>query len=599
MGIWRQRRVARPTEGLCGRALGGRATALLILAMSASLPAAERPPKVRTLEVEGCEVLSERHVKSVMRSRPGLFGKPEYRPRKLASDLEAVLAEYEAEGYLEARILDRQVAITEDGEAADIRIVVEEGAQTVLGSISIAGTERTTRDEVYSLLRVTEGKPFRQRYLLRDRARVQRLYAERGMIDTYIGYRAVVDSPTVASVSYSVTEGPPVRVGDIAIEGLGKTRPHIVRRELKLWSGDLYRQSALERSQTSVFSTGLFRSVLVEPAARAEGDSTSRDLRVAVRERQTGSLDAGVGYGTSERFRAALSLSQTNWLGRALRIGASARVSRLVRRGEVAFTNPRLLSNPLTLDWRGYYEWERNPGAGFRTQRVGTEPVLSYALRNRWVGVVAYRLEEVELFQEDILLTEPARTTSLVGVGTRRDSRDNPLDARQGHLVRARLEYAGGLLGGDNDFRRVTTDLSIFRPQGRAVLAAHVQASHIAARDTAEVVEYERFYLGGDRSVRGYGRGEIGAERIGHVALSSQLEVRLPLGTHVWALFLDSGQVWEAIGDAELGDLELGYGTGLRYGSRFGLLRLDVALSGRDGDLADRLYFYFGVGQAF
>jgi len=587
---------SRTPTGLTGASL---VLALLVGLFAAPVGAADKTPRVAQLEIEGCDALSARALKGLMQSRPRFWRKPEYRPRTLASDLEAILGAYESQGYLDARIASREVELVDGGGKARIRVTVEEGPRTRIGSLRIEGASRVSRDEVHGLLRATQGQPFRQRQLLSDRARVQRLYAERGMIDTYIGYRAVVDSPTVASVSYDIHEGPPVRVGEIVFEGLDKTRPHIVRRELKLWPGDLYRHSALERSQTAVFSTGLFRSVLVEPAPAAEGDATRRDLRVAVRERRTGAVDAGVGYGTSERLRAALSVSQTNWLGRALRLGASTRASRLMRRGEVAFTNPRLLSQPYTLDWRAYYEWERNPEAQFRTQRVGTEPVLSYTLDNGWVGEAVYQFETVELFQEDIYLEEPARTTSLVGVGTRRDSRDNPLDARYGHLIRGRVEYAGGFLGGDNSFRRITTDVSFFHPWGRTVLAAHVQASHIAARDTAEVVEYERFYLGGDRSVRGYARGAIGAERIGHVAFSSQLEARLPLGKHVWALFADSGQVWEKVGVAGISDLEHGYGTGLRLNTRFGLLRLDLALSDRDESLRDRLFFYFGVGQSF
>lgn len=573
--------------------------AVALLGFQTPGAAVEKPPRVVSLEIEGCEAVSEGRLKSVMQTRPGLRRRPEYRPRKLASDLEAILALYESEGYLDARIAARDVELVDEGKGARILLAVDEGPRTRVGALDIAGAEQLTRDEVYGALRVTVGEPFRQRSLLQDRARVLRLYAERGMIGTYIGYRAVVDSPTVASVTYTIDEGPPVRVGDILLEGLGKTRPHIVRRELKLWPGDLFRQSALERSQTAVFSTGLFRSVLVEPAPADGGDSTRRDLRVVVRERKAGALDAGLGYGTSERFRAVVSVSQTNWLGRALRIGASARASRLVRRGEVAFTDPKLLGNPFALDWRGFYEWERNPGAGFRTRRVGTEPVLSYTLRNSWVGEVVYRLERVGLTQGNAELAEPARVSSLAGVGTRRDTRDNPLDTRTGHLVRARMEYAGGLLGGDNDFRRITTDFSHFQRCGRAVLAAHIQASQIAASDTAEVVQYERFYLGGDRSVRGYDQGEIGADRVGNVAFSSQLEARLPLGSHVWVLFLDSGQVWERTGEARFADLVHGFGTGLRFTTRIGLLRLDVALADRSDPVVDRLHFYLGVGQAF
>ncbi|MFH1569648.1 MAG: BamA/TamA family outer membrane protein [Gemmatimonadota bacterium] len=581
----------------------GRRRALACLAalvLAAPAVGLERPPRIRELQLEGCQHLRPRRVRAAMQSRPRLWRKPEYRPRQLGADLEAVLALYASEGYLDARIAAREVTLSADGRRARIRVAIEEGPRTRVGEVSVEGAEQITADEIRSQLRVHEGAPFRTRLLFQDRTRAQRLYAERGMIGTRIEYRAVVDSSAVATVSYRIAEGPPVRVGRLVLEGLEKTRPHIVRRELKLWPGDLYRYSALQRSQTGVFSTGLFRSVVVEPVpADSSGEPGARDLRVAVRERPAGALDAGLGYGTSEGFRTVVSVSQSNWLGRALRLGASARASRLVRRAEAAFTNPRLLGNPFALDCRTFYAWERNPEAGFRTQRVGTESVLSYSLLNRWVGEGSYRLEEVELLQEDVRLAQPALTTSLLGVGARRDTRDDALDPRTGHLVRLRLEYAGGWLRGDNDFRRVSAELLHFQTAGPAVLAVHLQGSQIVAADTAEVVQYERFYLGGDRSVRGYGRGEIGADRVGHLALSWQLEARLLTGAHAWVLFLDSGQVWQRAREVSRRDLRYGYGAGFRYSSRFGLLRLDAALAHRDVALVHRLSVYFGVGQAF
>ncbi|MDA0337064.1 MAG: BamA/TamA family outer membrane protein, partial [bacterium] len=94
--------------------------------------------------------------------------------------------------------------------------------------------------------------------------------------------------------------------------------------------------------------------------------------------------------------------------------------------------------------------------------------------------------------------------------------------------------------------------------------------------------------------------GEIGADRVGELAFNVQLELRLPALGHGLVLFHDAGQVWTKAADVDIpGELRRASGAGVRYNSRFGLLRLDVAVADRSGDAAARFALYFGVGQAF
>ena len=168
-------------------------------------------------------------------------------------------------------------------------------------------------------------------------------------------------------------------------------------------------------------------------------------------------------------------------------------------------------------------------------------------------------------------------------------------------MLRLRADVAGGPLGGASDFNRSTVELLHFRPVWFAIAAIHAQASGIdASGANGRVATYDQFFLGGDRSVRGYGRGEIGADRVGELAFNMQLELRLPVFSHGLVLFHDAGQVWTEAADVDLpGDLRGAHGAGLRYDSRFGMLRLDVALAQRQASTSQRLGVYFGVGQAF
>jgi outer membrane protein insertion porin family len=575
-------------------------TVVLLLALCVTAPAQESTAKVARLRIRGNEHFSDRELRRVMTIAPGLFRKHRYHEGTLDSDLNSLLAVYENDGFLDASVSSRQVEPSADGESVEITVDLDEGPRTRITELTLTGARAIPEAQLRQRMRQQEGAAFRRQTLLTDRALLEGLYSEQGRIATRIGYEAVVDSAASAQVHYAIQEGPPVRVGDIVIDGLQKTRAYVVLRELKIGRGDLFRRSLLAETQTAVFSTGLFRSVTVGPVAGDKTD-TVRTLQVTVRERFAGSLDMGVGYGSSERLRAGVQLAQTNWLGRGLRIGANARASRLVRTLEGVFTVPYVLGHKVALDGRMFHEWERNAEAGFRTQATGTKETFSYQWKNRWVSEVSYTLERVRLRFDDDEIYAPARTTSFVSLGLRRDSRDNPLDTRAGTQIRVRADVAGGLLQGDSDFNRSTVEVLHFRTLGFAVAAVHAQASGIdAAGDAGRVATYEQFYLGGDRSVRGYGRGEIGADRVGELAFNAQLELRLPLWRHGLVLFHDAGQVWTSVSDVDVvGDLRRASGAGLRYESRFGLLRFDVAVADRAGSWGERLGVYFGVGQAF
>lgn len=573
---------------------------LLSLLLSAPLLAQTPQARVHRLELRGNDFFSDRQLHRIMTSSPRWYGKKRYHEGTLNSDINAVLAAYEAQGFLDARVTERQIDISEDGRSVDVRIHLAEGPRTHITGVTVRGAARVPEAELRDIMKSRPGAPFRRQQLLADRGRLEATYAERGMIATRIGYEAVVDSAGSVRVEYLIDEGAPVRVDSVSLEGLDKTHPDVVRRELKLQPGDLIRRSLLAQTQTAIFSTGLFRSVTVSPAPGVPTD-TLRVVVVRVRERLAGNLDLGVGYGSSERFRAGVKLAQTNWLGRGLRVGANARASRLLRTGEGVFTVPFLFGHRVALDGRMFHEWERNPEAGFRTQTTGTEETFSYQWRNRWVTDVSYSLRRIRLRFDEAGLYQPARTTSSVSLGMRRDSRDNPIDSRAGTMIRVRADLAGGVLGGDGQFYRSTVELLHFRPVWFAVAGVHAVAGGIdAASESGRVDTYDQFFLGGDRSVRGYGRGEIGADRIGELAFNMQLELRLPVWRHGLVLFHDAGQVWTGATDVDIpGDLRRANGAGLRINTRFGLLRVDLAIADKSGSFGDRLGFYLGVGQAF
>ena len=537
-----------------------------------------------------------------MRSAPGRFGTVRFDSSTFAQDIEKLLTLYRNEGFLDARVSRQEVSPHEDSRTVSLFIELAEGSRTMVGEVRLEGMVRGPSARVHKQLRLRVGAPFRRGLLLRDRRTLQVLYANQGLIDAEIAYQALQDTGHTTTVVYQIREGEPIRVGRIVLEGLDKTHPEVVGQELELGPGEFFNLSKINKSQRNLFRTGLFRTVLVEPGPRDPARPQVRDLVVTLRERPAGSFEAGVGYGTSERLRVGLSASQDNWRGRGMQIGFDSRLSRLVRQAEVAFTARRLAGLGIAADTRLFYDRERNDQALFTTRRMGGDLTFSRRFGGPWRAQVKYLLEWVRLFevaQREILV--PTRSTSSVSLGLTRDTRDDLLDPKQGGFLRGRIDYAGGILQGQNHFVRPTGSVALYRGMGRGLLwAGRVQAQYIRTLDKGrETIEYERFYLGGERSVRGYARHQIGADQVGNVALNFQTEIRFPLGRLSGVVFLDGGRVWRRVGDVALGELRYGYGGGIRYVSSVGLLRLDVGGHRGNRPLHERLEIYLGVGQVF
>ena len=574
---------------------------LLLLLLALPALALDRPPKVDRLEFKGIKIFYPHQYWPLLKSRPGLFHEPVFDERVLERDIQTMLAMYQAEGYQDAHITRREVTPHDQGRKVRILVELEQGPRTQVGPFTLTGVHAVERDTLLALLKLRTGKAFRQQSLASDLDTLQILYAERGYINASFGYQALQDSNHRVQLSYTVNEGVPVRVGRIRLSGLDKTRPYVVRRELRLAEGDLYAYSRVQQSQRRIWATGLFRTVLVEPAPIDSADPGTRDLVVTLRERRAGSLDLGLGYGTSERLRIGLALAQDNWMGRGLQYGLAGRLSRLLRRAEGAFTAPHLWQQPLSFDLRIFYKWDRNQTAGFTTQSTGSDITLSYQLGGGWQANLTYLLKWVELLETRARVEQDLNSTSSIAAHLVRDSRNDLLDPTHGSFLQAKVELAGGLLQGSSSFIRSTAVAAHYLPLGPFVLAGKAEGSHIRGlAQSDEIFEYERFYMGGDRSVRGYERDQIGADRIGLVALGYQAEIRFPLWWDLGGVaFSDAGQVWPQTDLVKVGDLRRGYGGGLRYNSPFGLVRLDLGLHQGQGPLSDRFELYFGIGQGF
>jgi len=234
--------------------------------------------------------------------------------------------------------------------------------------------------------------------------------------------------------------------------------------------------------------------------------------------------------------------------------------------------------------------------------------LFSYTLEN--IGI--YNVVADTTVETNVLATQGI--TSSISSQVIWDTRDNIFDPTRGTRDSLSLQYAGGILGGDINFIKTIAKSSWYFPTfWKFVLSLNVQAGRVEPFDSnTDVPIYQRFYVGGADTVRGYQYAtQIGPANGGDVMAVGNVEYKFPIvqeKNHTilqGAFFYDIGGTWASASDVdfaigtETNKLKAGIGFGIRFTTPVFPLRLDwgYGLNHNPGESLSQ--FYFTIGNIF
>lgn len=555
--------------------------ALVLAAPWVAEGAPKRPsggPVVKQINVAGNSALDRDQILSVMRTREsGFLRKKRYREGTLESDLVSVVALYRRHGFLEARAELAEVRYSEDRGSVEIDIVVSEGTQTVVGAVEVEGNRSVATDALKRILAVKAGRPLDDRLLSEDKYAIYSYYADRGFVFAAVSH--VLERPGAeAAVRYVIDEGKPAGISQIDVRGSNRVSPKVVRREVTLRPGDVFSRQKVLDSQQRLYDTGMFKDVEIEPSPSGT-DSGLVNLLVKIKEKKVREVSAGLGYGTREEARLTLG-----WLHRNLwNTGRQVEVRTILgsrdfdkgltrKRADVSLTDRWLFGVRLGGVMSVFFnqtleEYKQEPGGEYTLDRIGVSLGLQRDI-SRSTGLnIAYTHEFVDIKELSWQVADPEQLRISLGqevnrslaLQLERDTRVPFFDPRGGSLTRAQAKTAGGIFGGDNSYNKITLSYARYLAiDRRAVIAVGLKAGHAEAFGQSAsdgVPEYERFYVGGSSTVRGYNEREFGP---GDFFLVGNFEMRYAL---VWKLvgvgFFDAGNAWGSVRDVGRSDFDL------------------------------------------
>lgn len=550
---------------------------------------------IKKISFEGSKAFSNRKLKKLMKtSEKGFFSwitdSGNLNADDLSQDRATLHAHYHNNGYVQAVVSEPEMEVKD--KWIYITIKIKEGEQFKIGKVDLEVPEGHTlilpKKDILSELKIGEEKVFSAKVMHRDVLILTDIYQDDGYAYADIFPKTQVDpEKRMVNVIFFIDKGQQVYFERILITGNTKTREKVIRRELPIHERGLYSGSLLKRGVRNLIRLDFFGDIKVDTVKGSADDKMI--LKIGVEEKPTGSFTFGGGYSNIDNAFAMASIGQRNLFGKGQSLQFKAQVGGSSNRFTLSFTEPWLFDSRLSAgfdiyNWnRDYDTYEKNSqGGAIRT----SYPVFDYTRL-----YLSYRFEQADIRNVDWFAAEAIRdlegtnVESSVSSAIARDTRNRPFNATAGNYEKLSLEYAGNVMGGDIAFIKYVAEGGIYFPLfWNTVGFFHAKGGFVEDNPGGVLPIYERFYLGGINSLRGFTWEDLspldknGARIGGNKFVQFNLEYHVPIIKNsglVGILFLDMGDVYNNGELVNMSALRESAGFGIRWFSPMGPIRLE------------------------
>ncbi|WP_028355961.1 outer membrane protein assembly factor BamA [Bordetella petrii] len=593
--------------------------------------------KIRQISIVGNEAFSEGDLLDLFDlTTPGWLtwytNTDKYSREKLEGDIERLRSFYLDQGYLEFSVEPPQVTISPDRKDIYITVTVHEGKPYKVRSVKLAGNLLGLDKEINNLVQTKEGEVFSAAKANDSAKAITDYLGELGYAFANVNPNPTLDRDKhEADVTFYVDPSRRVYVRRIQIGGNTRTRDAVVRREMRQEEAAWYDSGDLKISRDRIDRLGYFSEVNVatEPVP---GSPDQVDVNVDVKEKPTGMINLGVGYGSSEKAILSAGISEDNVFGSGTNLTLQFNTSKTNRAAVLSHTDPYFTKDGISRTTSAYYRvtepWDNNDG-DYRVKAMGLGmnfgvPISEY---DRIFLGGTFERNQIDLYDDspqayrDFVDQYGDSTNAFIlNAGWSKDTRDSALAPTKGSYTRLKGDFSTM----DLKYYLLSAQQQYYIPLGRSyTLALNGMVDWGRSYGSLDYPVIKNVYAGGIGTVRGYDGASLGPRdtRTGdylggsrRIVANAQLYLPFPGAskdrTLRWFLFADAGQVAAGSGMSctagepgnEVEDpcgWRYSAGVGLSWQSPLGPLQLSYArpLNAKSGD--DRQSFQFQIGTGF
>jgi len=557
-------------------------------------------PKIKVGEVlfEGKPKLPPSILKEAMKEnrKHNLFawitGKDVFKKNKLEEDLANIKKKLQEYGYMEAIVgepriedMERRSIFFKKQKMKRIIVPVDAGYRYRVGDVNIEGNKIISAKFIRKLIRLKEGEVYSTEVREESVEKIGELYRDGGYLYAQIMPVENLDPKRKRiNITFQIYEGEVAYLHRLKIRGNTYTKDKVIRRELLLREGDRFSLALFKDSMLRMKQLGLVE-LEKDPDIRPNPENpTQIDVILPVKELQRNNIQFTAGYSGYEGTFIALSYSTVNFLGAGENLQFTIQHGKRIKNYMFGFSEPYFLDYPVTLGFNIYNRHVIYPWL-FDRKGKGIDFMVGARIRGYWRTNFTYSYEyvNIEVPERDddsgyyydpyyYGIWEGGYAVSSLMPSIYRSTVDSPLTPTRGTLYMASCKFAGSFLGGDIGMIKPRFEWTFYHPLVKNhVIGLHAEYQFIKTLGDSGIPIWERFYLGGERSIRGYDiytigpRSEQGANIGGDKSLVLNAEYIIPVGGPLYAiLFMDAGNAFASDQKISLSNLYTSKGLELR-----------------------------------
>ena len=562
-----------------------------------------------------------------------------YDADRLNYDKELLRRYYLKNGFADIQVLSADAHLTPDGNSFEINFAVEEGPRYTVADVAVdVGKANLDAKGLTSVVKTGVGDTYNAAKVDKSVENLTLEASNQGFVFAKVEPKVDRNSTgNSVNIIYQISEGTRAYVERIDIVGNTRTRDEVIRRELRLFEGDAFNRTLVERARRRLTALDFFSDIQFKEQPGSAADKIV--LVVQVVEKSTGSLTFSIGYSSTEAVVGSVQVAERNLLGRGLQAKLNTTLSLVKQQVDLSYTDPYFMGMPISAGVDLFATQADNQAASSYSNRiVGGALRTGFELDEFSSVNFKYYLAYRSVYGINAATSSPAiiaqqgeSLKSAVSASYTFDDLDNPNNPTSGFRGQIVEELSG--LGAGSIFAKTEIHAFYFVPlfDDQVVVKLEGNAGHIQSLDRNNVALQDRFFKGGD-SFRGFTNSGIGPKQIGNDGLPDSIgaqdyaigtiEAQFPLGLPdalgiSGEVFSDFGTVFNspeisiskstglcsnATFDCSVSDsaaLRASIGAGIIWSSPFGPLKFEWTYPILHQGSDDLKYFNFSIGTRF